>query len=145
MTNPSTGFKKAPQGEHTNLAGIPVSSIMTPSPTTVRSNAEVKAAIRILVNRKITGVPVVNEKNQLVGVVSENDLLLLAASGSMSRPLQYTKNPDFVRAKTTLKEALIKMIQLKRKWFPVLDDTNKIIGIIARCDLLKVLLEKDTE
>lgn len=144
MDDAKTGSRQEPYSEHKDLATIPVSDIMTPSPTTVRSDASVRTAIQTLVDKKIAGVPIVNEANQLVGVVSENDLLLLAASGHLSHRLQYKENPDFIRADSTLKEALVKMIKLKRKWFPVLDDANKIIGVIARRDLLKVLLGQDT-
>ncbi len=128
---------------HEDLASIPVSSIMTPNPTMVKANASIRFAVQTLIEKKITGMPVVDDHDHLVGVVSENDLLLLAASGRMSRALQYTKDPDFIRADTTLKEALIKMIKYKRKWFTVLDDQKKIVGVIARCDLLKMLLEKE--
>lgn len=76
-------------------------------------------------------------------MVSENDLLLMAASGRMSHALQHTQNPDVVTPDTTLKEALVKMIRQKRKWFPVVDSEKKVVGVLARADLLRVLLEKE--
>jgi CBS domain-containing protein len=143
METKQAGSKQDTPAGHDDLANIPVASIMTPDPTTVKANASIRVAVQTLIEKRITGVPVVDDHNNLVGVVSENDLLLLAASGRMSRALQYTKEPDFLQADATLKEALIKMIKCKRKWFPVLDDKKKIVGVIARCDLLKALLEQE--
>ena len=126
-----------------DLAGIPVSAIMTAAPATVRERSSIRSAVKLVIEKKVAGVPVVDENGRLVGVVSENDLLLLGASGRMSLALQHSRNPDTVTPDTTLKEALIKMIRLKRKWFPVIDNERKVVGVLARSDILRVLFEKE--
>ncbi|MCX8042562.1 MAG: CBS domain-containing protein [Desulfobacterota bacterium] len=125
------------------LADIPVSALMTPNPATIREHTSIRNAVQLVIEKRVAGLPVVDEKGRLVGVVSENDLLLLAASGRMSRALQFTRAPDTLTPDTTLKQALIKMIRLKRKWFPVVDADGKVIGVLARADILSVLLEKE--
>lgn len=125
------------------LADIPVSSIMTSRPVTIGQQASIRAAVEMVIEKKIAGLPVVDEQGRLAGVVSENDLLLLSASGRMSRPLQCTREVDTLSPDTTLKQALIKMIRLKRKWFPVIDERRKVIGVLARADILRALLEHE--
>lgn len=141
MDTPHKALTKEFQERAEQLADFPVSSIMTPHPATVSYQASVRVAVETVIEKKIAGLPVVDEQGRLVGVVSENDLLLLSASGRMSRVLQYTREADTLSPDTTLKQALIKMIRLKRKWFPVVDEKEKVIGVLARADILRVLLE----
>lgn len=125
------------------LADIPVSSIMTSRPATIGHQTSIRAAVEMVIEKKIAGLPVVDEQGRLAGVVSENDLLLLSASGRMSRALQFTCEVDALTPDTTLKQALIKMIRLRRKWFPVIDEKRKVIGVLARADILRALLEHE--
>jgi CBS domain-containing membrane protein len=56
------------------LAKVPVRGAMTPSPATVRPDASVRTAVRIMLERKIGCLPVVDD-GQLVGLISESDCL----------------------------------------------------------------------
>ncbi len=143
MDTPREPSTKEFQERAEGLANIPVSSIMTPHPATIGCQASIRAAVEKVIEKRVAGLPVVDEQGRLVGVVSENDLLLLAASGRMSRALQCTREVDSLTPDTTLKQALIRMIRLKRKWFPVIDDRGKVIGVLARADILRALLENE--
>ena len=143
MSSTQEDIEKALPSSGEELAEIPVASLMTRNPATIQEQASIRAAVQVVIEKKIAGVPVVDNQGHLLGVVSENDLLLLAASGRMSRALQYTRDVDVVTPETTLKQALMKMIGLKRKWLPVIDEHRKLVGVLARSDLLKALLEKE--
>jgi CBS domain-containing protein len=54
---------------------IKAKDIMTKDVRTVGTSTTVEDLARILVERKISGTPVVNEKDELVGIVTENDLI----------------------------------------------------------------------
>jgi len=52
-----------------------VQDIMTKKVLTVRPETTVREVAEILVNHKISGVPVVEDDGRLVGIVSEGDLM----------------------------------------------------------------------
>jgi arabinose-5-phosphate isomerase len=53
----------------------PVSAVMTRNPVSIGTNSLAGEALRILREKKIDQVPVVNEKNQPVGLLDVQDLL----------------------------------------------------------------------
>lgn len=56
------------------LAKVPVCTVMTPSPYTIGPDASVRTAIRLMLDRKIGCLPVV-EDDILVGLIAESDCL----------------------------------------------------------------------
>ena len=64
-------FDKARQKR--DFSAILVRNIMTPSPFTVRPDTSVAEAARLMQDRKIGGLPVV-EKGRLVGIITESDI-----------------------------------------------------------------------
>lgn len=54
-----------------------IEDIMTKDVITVNKETSIQEAIRIIVENNITGLPVVNRKMQLVGIISEKDVLTL--------------------------------------------------------------------
>jgi CBS domain-containing protein len=49
--------------------------VMTPHVVSVRPDEPVSVAARLMLQKKISGLPVVNDLENIVGVVSESDLL----------------------------------------------------------------------
>jgi CBS domain-containing protein len=60
--------------------------VMTTSVVTVRPDTPVQEVAKILSERSISGVPVVDTENRLVGIVSEGDLLHRVETGTERRP-----------------------------------------------------------
>ena len=54
-----------------------IEDIMTKDVITVNKETTIKEAIRIIVENNITGLPVVDKKMQLVGIISEKDVMIL--------------------------------------------------------------------
>jgi len=135
--------KPAP-AKPSGLAAIPVSQCMTTTVVKIGERTTVKTAIKTLLKKQVAGIPVVNDREELVGVVSEKDLLLQAASGSIKKAVQFCTTPESFMPDTTFKEALVTMVRDNRKWLPVIDERKKVLGIVARRDLLRVLSEQDT-
>jgi CBS domain-containing protein len=52
-----------------------VADIMTRNPIVVKPETALSEAIKILADRRISGLPVVNDHDQLIGVISETDLM----------------------------------------------------------------------
>ncbi len=140
------------------------SNVMTRNVVTISSNASILEAIRLMLQNRISGLPVVDGTGSLVGIVTEGDLLrrteigtqrrrarwleFLMGPGRMSeeyvhssgRKVNEVMNPD-VRAiseETPLAEIVQTMERHRVKRLPVLKD-GKLVGIVARANLLRAL------
>jgi len=62
------------------LARLKVAEIMTRDPTTIHETASIGEAARVMLEKKFSGLPVVDEENHLVGIITESDIFRLVAS-----------------------------------------------------------------
>jgi len=104
--------------------------------------------MRVLLEKKISGAPVVNKYGKLVGIISESDLMKNIVDGQYyNMPISNTKvskymkkSVDFINPDRTIFEAASRFLKLKRKRFPVIQ-SNRIIGIISRIDIIYAALK----
>ena len=59
-----------------------VSDIMTPSVVSVQPDAPIEQAIRLMLQREISGLVVVDKNSNIVGVVTEGDFLRRSETGT---------------------------------------------------------------
>ena len=59
------------------LARLKVAEIMTREPTTISQEATISAVAQIMLERKFSWLPVVDEAGQLVGIITESDIFRL--------------------------------------------------------------------
>jgi len=111
---------------------------MIQDPITLIKSATVGDALQIMAENKIGGIPVVDADNTLVGIVTNRDLRF---QKQMSQPISdvMTKN-DLVTAKkgTDLAKAEDILQNYKIEKLPVVDDNNKLIGLITFRDIIKI-------
>nr|WTB31013.1 CBS domain-containing protein [Streptomyces sp. NBC_00830] len=122
-----------------------VFDLMTPTVVCVQRGTTFKEIARLLDEFGITAVPVVDENECPVGVVSEADLLHNRSSRSgantavdlMSHPA-ITAAPEWsvVRAARVMEKHKIKRL-------PVVDSERRLIGVLSRSDLLQLFLRRD--
>jgi acetoin utilization protein AcuB len=62
------------------LARLKTSEIMTPKPVTVSPDATISEAAQLMLDNKISGIPVVNEEMNVVGIITESDIFRLVVS-----------------------------------------------------------------
>jgi len=62
------------------LANLKVAKIMTRDPATIQQNASIGEAAKIMLGKKFSGLPVVDEANRLVGIITESDIFRLVAN-----------------------------------------------------------------
>lgn len=131
-----------------------VRELMTPNPVTVQPDTSVPEALRLMRQRKVRRLPVVDSQGRLVGIVSDKDLLY--ASPSPATTLAVWEIPDLlgkikvekvmttdvvtVAEKTPLEEAARLMADRKIGGLPVMQGPD-LVGIITETDLFKSLLE----
>jgi acetoin utilization protein AcuB len=131
-----------------------VGNRMTKRPITVAEGTSVSRALELMHGEHVRRLPVVNKGGQLVGIVSELDLLKVSPSPATSLSIYeipyllsritveevMTKDVITVTEDTPLEEAARVMADNKIGGLPVLRD-DKLVGIITETDLFKIFLE----
>ena len=146
---------------------LSVSDIMTSEVKTVYADTTLKDAAKLLLELKISGLPVVDAENKLVGVVTEADFLCAlgipchhpAHSVWHSLESMFNAAPrnnllpkvvgDIMSTHTvtvglnkTLHDVIDSMKRHHVKRVVVVDSDNAVTGIITRSNLVKVLLQQ---
>lgn len=120
------------------------SEIMTREILSAREDMTVEEALKILVNSRITGMPVVDAKGRMIGVVSEFDLLQQISRHKrlkpqiFQEPIEFSRKADSVREDASLKDVVHAFIEKKFRRLPVLDAKGRLVGIITRRDLIRI-------
>jgi CBS domain-containing protein len=120
--------------------------IMTTNLITLTERATVEEALKILINARVTGVPVVNHKSgKMVGVLSEFDIIKhIGKKKTLKRaffrePIKFSKKPKFIHTDTPLAEIIGLFVENKYRRLPVVDTAEKLVGVITRRDLMRIL------
>jgi CBS domain-containing protein len=119
--------------------------IMSNKLIVARDGMNIEDAVKLLVNNKITGLPVVDAQGRMIGILSEYDIIAKVGlekkldAASFKSNITYTKIVESVREDTSLQEILDRFISLKCRRLPVLDGGQRLVGIISRRDVMKVL------
>jgi CBS domain-containing protein len=106
--------------------------IMTRDVVTVSPAASVKELAKTLVRQQISGAPVMNKKGQIVGVVSEADIV--ASSGKTVKDIM-SKRVCSVAEETPVEEIAGLMTAHKISRLPVMRG-QKLIGLVSRADIV---------
>lgn len=143
-----------------------VSDIMTRNAVSVSPDMGLEDAVHLMVDRKISGLPVAEKDGKMVGMITEGDLLRRAEMGTEGKSpgwfemffLPGTSAHDYVRTharkvgmlmstdvifvspNATLAEAATLMRSHRVKRLPVIDK-GRLVGILSRADLMKVLAD----
>jgi CBS domain-containing protein len=142
--------------------------IMARDVLTVMPKTRIDVALDLMLQRKVSGLPVLNEDGKVVGIITEGDMLRRQETGTSnrhrSRLLSFLIGPgkeaeEFVHANsrevadlmtadvvsvtesTPLDEVVTVMEKQRIRRVPVVRG-NKLVGIISRADLLRALLLK---
>ncbi|RMD67583.1 MAG: CBS domain-containing protein [Cyanobacteria bacterium J149] len=148
-----------------------VGEVMTPNPITVKPETPLKEAIALLVEHKISGMPVIKEGGELVGILSESDLMwqetgvepppyimILDSIIYLQNPNRYDKEihkalgqtvadvmsdkPITISSTKTIKEAAQLLHQKQIRRLPVIDSDKKIIGILTQGDIIRAMADE---
>jgi len=131
-----------------NAEQIKVSDYMTRNLTTFRPEQSVMEVMNILIKCKISGGPVVNDKYELVGIISEGDCMKqISESRYHNHPLEdikveqnMVKNVDTLDGEMNVFDAANKFLESKHRRFPILEN-GKLVGQISQRDVLKAAIK----
>jgi CBS domain-containing protein len=117
--------------------------------TTVEPTAHISEVARTLAEHHIGAVLVMDRAEQMLGIISERDIVLsLAANGSrtmeMTAAQLMTRDVHVVRPETSVNEAMQTMTTGRFRHLPVFD-RNKLVGLISIGDVVKArIVDADT-
>ncbi|MBV1925471.1 MAG: CBS domain-containing protein [Dokdonia sp.] len=127
---------------------IKVSDYMTTKLITFRPDQSVLEVMNSLIKNKISGGPVVNEKNELLGIISEGDCMKqISESRYYNMPMDnmlvekhMVHEVDTIDGNMNVFDAATKFVQSKRRRFPIVEN-GKLVGQISQKDVLKAALQ----
>ena len=118
-----------------------IENIMTKDVIAVKKDTAIQDTIRIMVENNITGLPVVNDKMQLVGVISEKDVMMLLYDvGSRAGKVQdfMTKNVVSFDREDSLAEVCDCLLKNHFRRVPIVaGPKKKLVGIISRKNIVQ--------
>ncbi|SDZ78189.1 CBS domain-containing protein [Bizionia paragorgiae] len=125
-----------------------VSDFMTKDLITFKANQTVEEVINTLIKHKISGGPVVNDKNELIGIISEGDCIKqISESRYHNMPVSddsieryMAKDIETIDGNLNVLDAAKQFLDSKRRRFPIVED-GKLIGQISQKDILKAALK----
>lgn len=145
-----------------------VADVMSHDPILAKPEMPLQEAIKILAERRISGLPVVNDNGKLVGIISETDLMwqesgitppayimVLDSVIFLENPARYekeihkalgatvgevmTKEPLTTTPEKSLSAAARMMHERNIHRLPVLDANGKVVGILTRGDIIRAM------
>jgi CBS domain-containing protein len=146
-----------------------VSDFMIQNPIILEENQDIKTLLKTMVDNKIGGVPVVNQNKELVGIITDGDVLRhLNPKGTtvygffiyayhidaeeLDTSLEYKTNVQLksimkkkvqtLNEEDSLEQALETLSKHHFKKLPVINKNKQVVGVISRGDIIRKLTEK---
>lgn len=127
---------------------------MSRQPVTITTNTSITEALRVMRQKQVRRLPVLDEAGNMVGIVSESDLLYASPSPVTSLSIYemhdlltrlkvselMAQDVITISADTPLEQAARIMVDSKIGGLPVVED-GRLVGIITETDIFKVFLE----
>lgn len=139
---------------------VKVGDLMTDEVVSAVSATSFKDVAKLLAQHDVSGLPVVDDEDRVVGVVSESDLLARQAAQAAQLTAVRAENstvPEVtagevmstpavtVHAAEPAAEAARLMTRRSVERLPVVDEEERLVGIVTRRDLLRLFLRPDSE
>jgi IMP dehydrogenase len=121
---------------------------MIMDPVTLQVGQKVGDALRLMAEHSIGGIPVVDEKGLLKGIVTNRDLRFEKDSSKPITEVMTKENLVTVKPESDLTKAEDILQEHKIEKLPVVDDEGKLVGLVTFRDIIKVKMHphscKDT-
>lgn len=127
---------------------IKVSDYMSTNLITFRPEQSVLEVMNTLIKNKISGGPVINDKNELLGIISEGDCMKqISESRYYNMPMEdmivekhMAQEVETIDGNMNVFDAANKFVNSKRRRFPIIEH-GKLVGQISQKDVLKAALK----
>jgi len=130
---------------------VHVADLMTIDPVVVSMDATIEEAEELLRQHRITGLPVVDLSGRLVGVISQTDLLYLAAP-TVQALIRHRERgirvgevmsvpPVTIGTAATIREAARRMHEDRLHRLVAVDEHGRPVGVISSMDIVALVAE----
>lgn len=154
------------------LPNYDVTSIMKKDIYTINANTSILDVMKLFIDKKISGCPIVNDENKFVGFISDGDIVRFLSKNSTSIKFAYafnvtngenasfdnklhvllklnvtdiaSKDLFWIETNQDLGEVCKLLADLHKKKVPVMEN-GKMVGIITRSDITKYIMAKNLE
>lgn len=143
-------FLGSRRGQKNVTENIPfqVKDYMTRKLITFKPDQPIEEVIETLIKHRISGGPVVNDKNELIGIISEGDCIKqVSDSRYYNMPMDtrgienhMARNVETIDGNMNIFDAATKFINSKRRRFPIVEN-GKLVGQISQKDILKAAIK----
>lgn len=138
--------------KHLNVADLMTDEVVSVAPDTA-----FKEVAKLLAQYDVSGLPVLDDEDRVVGVVSQTDLL--AHAGTAAQPPRQSSAPAgpptagdvmsapavTIHAEETAADAARLLTRRAIERLPVVDEEDRLVGIVTRRDLLRLFVRPDAE
>jgi len=107
-------------------------------PLTLHPEASLSEAVSLMKENRIGGIPVVDNENQLVGIITNRDLRFEVNLKKLVKEVMTKENLITAKQGTTLESAQEILEKEKIEKLPIVDEAFKLIGLITFKDIQKV-------
>jgi CBS domain-containing protein len=137
-----------------------VRELMATDVASVAAQSPLAEAVRLLATRRVSALPVVDEGRLVVGILSEADVLRLQITQDPRAHLGFTAppepwpdtvsavmTPDPVTAHTGSDVSSVALTMADTGWksLPVVDDHDRLVGMVSRSDVIAALSTADEQ
>ena len=129
------------------MSRIPiVDDCMATELVTFKPTDNIHAAAKILIEKGLSGAPVVNNNGKLIGVLSKKDCLQVVYTASYHQEwggsvAEYmTPDPDTIESGSDIIEAADRFVRARYRRLPVMQH-GKLVGQVSRTDILQALYD----
>lgn len=118
--------------------------IMNSSIISLNDKNTIREAQIIMKNEQISGIPIVNQKHELINIITMEDILNTLEEGGIEKTIEKLGNKKIVSL--CKGDKFEKIIDYMTKYgygrYPVVDSEKKLLGIITKQDILFTILRK---
>jgi len=119
--------------------------VMTADTISVKENTPILEAVALMAKHDISGMPVIEDDNTLVGVLSEKDVIILFYNNAEDEKKTVgdfmTQPPIYFDAEDSLKDVCDFLVKNIFRRVPI-TSKNKLVGIISVRDVLETVLKR---
>jgi len=118
--------------------------IMTKQVNTLTPDKKVSQAKEMMKIKKISGIPIVDKKLHLIGIISIEDIIKALENNKIEETIEKIMTRDVITLKKgdNLPSIIQKFDLYKYGRFPVVDENNILCGILTKVDILHKILDK---
>lgn len=129
-----------------SLRDLRARDIMVTKPLAFKPERRLLDAVRVLVDQRVPGAPVVDDHGNLVGVLTEREFLQAVivagyhGEGGGRVADHMNRNVQTVEVDASLFDVAMLFVATSFRWFPVVDE-NRLVGVVARREVLRAIID----